>query len=220
MQRIAIVGARELSRRLIHIFESTGFAKVVGLFDDLEPVGSQRHGRPILGGLTSAPGLHGQEAFQAVAIGVGYQHFAFRERAATFLREHRVPLATFVHPTVTLDPTATLGAGTLVLSDCTIEMGAVVEENVFLSPRCFVSHDVTLGAHTFCAPAVRLGGRTSIGRRCFLGIGTTTIDRIRIADDAQTAAGAVVVRDVPAGALVAGVPAAVKRGGPVGKPNA
>jgi len=63
----------------------------------------------------------------------------------------------------------------------------------------------------YCAPAVTLAGHTRVGERCFLGIGTTTVDSVMIGDDAHSAAGAVITREVAAGALVAGVPAAVKR---------
>ncbi|HZC06335.1 MAG TPA: bifunctional UDP-N-acetylglucosamine diphosphorylase/glucosamine-1-phosphate N-acetyltransferase GlmU [Ktedonobacterales bacterium] len=51
--------------------------------------------------------------------------------------------------------------------------------------------------------------RTIIGERVFLGCDTLLRAPITIGDDANTGAGAVVTRDVPAGALVVGAPARV-----------
>ncbi|MCK4415364.1 MAG: hypothetical protein KAY32_17655 [Candidatus Eisenbacteria sp.] len=211
MQRVAIAGSQELSARLIHYFETTHFATVVGLFDDFVAPGEERHGRPVLGGMAMIPSLYRQRTFDAVAIGIGYRHCTFRGELAERLGAEGVPLATFIHPTATIDPTARLEPGAIVLTNCTVEMHAQVGANVFLSPRCFVSHEVSIGAHTYCAPAVTLAGHTRIGERCFLGIGTVTVDSVVIGDDVQSAAGSVIIREVPSGALVAGVPAEIKR---------
>jgi acetyltransferase-like isoleucine patch superfamily enzyme len=51
----------------------------------------------------------------------------------------------------------------------------------------------------------------TIGRRVWLGANSVVLDGVTIGDDAIVAAGAVVRSDVPAGALVGGVPARVLR---------
>ncbi|MFP4145901.1 MAG: acyltransferase [Phycisphaeraceae bacterium] len=54
-------------------------------------------------------------------------------------------------------------------------------------------------------------GGITIGAGAWLGARATVLDGIRIGEGAIVAAGAVVTRDVPAGAVVAGVPARVVR---------
>jgi len=211
MQRIAILGSTELSQRLIHAFETTGFARVVGLLDDFVAAGEERHGRPLLGPLAEAPALARRGAFDAVAIGIGYRHRDARRRAFAFLREASVAVATFVHPGACIDPTARFAEGCIVMLGACVDMHAALAENVFLSARCYVSHHVTIGAHSYVAPAVTLGGHTAIGECAFLGIGTTTADGVCIGSNTQTAAGAVVVGELPGDVLAAGVPARVKR---------
>ena len=53
---------------------------------------------------------------------------------------------------------------------------------------------------------------TIVERRASIGSGATIVAGITIGEDALIAAGAVVTRDVPAGATVAGVPARVMGG--------
>jgi sugar O-acyltransferase (sialic acid O-acetyltransferase NeuD family) len=210
MKTVAIAGSAELSKRLIDYFENTGFARVVGMFDDYESADTTKHDRPVLGNMNDIPAFFKKQAFDSVAIGVGYRHRGFRKEIFEFLKARQVPVTTFAHPTAHIEPSATIMEGSIVLIDCTIDARVRLHENVFVSSRCFLSHDVWIRAHTYCAPAINLAGRTEVGERCFLGIATTTVDGIRIGENVQTAAGAVITKDVPADVLVAGVPAVVK----------
>jgi len=206
-----MVGSGELSDRLTYYFEDSGFGRVVGMFDDFEPAGAARNGRPILGKTDEIPAAFEKGTFDAVAIAVGYKHRRFRKEIYEALKRCGVPVATFVHPSSHVETSALLEEGSIVLVNCTIDMHARIGENVLLSSRSFVSHHVKIGSHTFCGPAVNLAGNTEIGESCFLGINTTCIDGIRVGRNVQTAAGAVVTKDVPDDSLVAGVPAVVKR---------
>lgn len=59
---------------------------------------------------------------------------------------------------------------------------------------------------------VHVTGQVTIGDRAFLGQIVVVLGGVTIADGATVAAGPVVVRDVPAGAVVGGVPARVLSG--------
>ena len=50
-----------------------------------------------------------------------------------------------------------------------------------------------------------MAGHTEIGRKAYLGIGCTIIDDIRVGVETIVGAGAVVIRDIPDHAVVAGV---------------
>jgi sugar O-acyltransferase (sialic acid O-acetyltransferase NeuD family) len=211
MQRIAMVGSGELSDRLTYYFEDTGYGDVVGLFDDFVPAGTLRNDRPVLGRTEEIAALFRKGAFDAVAIAVGYRHRKFRKEIYAALKGHGIPVAAFVHPSSHVEKSARLEEGSIVLVDCTIDMHARVGENVLLSTRCLVSHHVKIGPHTYCGPAVNLAGNAEIGECCFLGIDTTLVNGVRVGRNVQTAAGSVVVKDVPDHVLIAGVPAVVKK---------
>jgi sugar O-acyltransferase (sialic acid O-acetyltransferase NeuD family) len=211
MQKIALVGSTSLSARLAHYFAITGFGDTVGMFDDFEPIGSVKYARPVLGPIDSIPAFFKKGAFDAVSIAVAYNQRNFRQQVYAFLKRHGVRLATFVHPSSFVEPSAVVGEGSTVLVKCVIDMGARLRENVFMSSHGFVSHDVEVGAHTYLGPSVNLAGGTRVGPRCFIGIATTTIDGISVGSNVQTAAGAVITRPVADDCLVAGVPAVIKK---------
>jgi len=212
MKNLALLGSSKLSDRLIYYFEDTGFAKVAGMFDDFETKGMIKYDKPILGKIEDIPALFKKGAFGSVAVAIGYKHRRFRKEVYEYLKRHQIPIATFVHPSSHVEKAAVIKEGSIVLINCTIDMNAEVHENVFLSSRCFVSHHVKVGSHTYCGPAVNLAGSTEVGECCFLGINTTSIDGIKIGMNVQTAAGSVLTKDVPDHVLMAGVPAVVKKG--------
>ncbi|MBV9336849.1 MAG: serine acetyltransferase [Solirubrobacterales bacterium] len=70
---------------------------------------------------------------------------------------------------------------------------------------CQVSQQVTIGYDDRGAPPI-------LGNRVRIGANAVVLGPITIGDDAVVGAGAVVIRDVPAGAVVGGVPARVLEG--------
>lgn len=76
-----------------------------------------------------------------------------------------------------------------------------------------VVHDKTvIGKETIIQANVVIGGRSgqvgpTIGNYCYIGAGACVLGNIKIGDDAEIGANAVVLHDVAPGTVVAGVPA-------------
>ncbi len=101
----------------------------------------------------------------------------------------------------------TIGVSARIGHRLTIEhSGAiVVHGNAEIGDDCILRQGVTLGNRRLDDPfgAPRLGNRVNVGA------GAKLLGRISIGDDAEIGANAVVLQDVPAGALAVGVPARI-----------
>ena len=87
-------------------------------------------------------------------------------------------------------------------SSVSIGNDAAISEGVVI--RDSDNHEIVGSTRAVTAPV-------AIGDHVWIGMGVTILKGVTIGDGAVVAAGAVVTRDVPAGALVAGVPASVRR---------
>jgi acetyltransferase-like isoleucine patch superfamily enzyme len=106
-----------------------------------------------------------------------------------------------------VDFDAIVGARVLIQTGVYVTGGSVVEDDVFLGPGVTTTNDNAMGRHAREEPLVAPVFR----RACRVGGGAVLVPGVEIGEEAFVAAGALVTRDVPARAVVMGVPARVVR---------
>ena len=110
-----------------------------------------------------------------------------------------------------VDNDVTVGARVRVQTNVYLTAFTVVEDDVFVGPGALSTNDDTMARH---GPArgsdSQIRGAT-LRRACRVGGGAVLTPGVEIGEEAFVAAGAVVTRDVPARAVVIGVPARVVR---------
>jgi acetyltransferase-like isoleucine patch superfamily enzyme len=102
-----------------------------------------------------------------------------------------------------VDNDVTIGARVRIQTGCYLTAFSTVEDDVFVAPGVTLTNDNTMGRH---APDHALWGAT-LRRACRIGGGAVLVPGVEVGEEAFVAAGALVVRDVPARAVVLGVPA-------------
>ena len=177
--------------------------KVAAFVDDAaDKEGAQIAGLPV----ARLEALTGELRGAAVLLGIGDN--ALRARAMERLRAMGAAVApAVVHPSAVVGRGAQLGAGTVVMALVVINADARIEEGCILNSSCIVEHDCAVGAFAHISPNAALGGGVEVGALAHVGLGASVLPGVRVGEGARVGAGAVVVRDVPAGATVAGVPA-------------
>lgn len=150
--------------------------------------------------------------FRDVPVVLGVGSPSLRAEIAARLDDEGATLATCVPPTAThLDPSVHFGAGSICAAFTRIGPGVRIGVGAQVMAT-LVAHDVEIGAFSNVAVHSSVLGHVMIGREVNIAphavIANGTRERpLQIGDGAIIGVGAVVVRDVPAGARMVGNPA-------------
>ena len=209
-RKVFVWGASGHALFVLDILSYHPLIEVVGVLDDISPerAGECFHGFPVLGGRDIIPTLKQQGVTGCV---FGFGNCSARLRLADYVVQEGLHLITAIHPKAIIASSATIGAGSVIGPGVVVDAGCTVEENCILNNNCTVSHGTRIDAGTHICPGVTIGGSVTIGRGCWIGIGSTVIEKVTIGPGSFIGAGAVVTRDLPAAVLAHGVPAKVIR---------
>lgn len=210
MTRVAIIGAGDLGQQIAHYIRQSNNHQVVGFYDDFAQIGEQRNGTPVLGTINELMAKSQEVLFDELLLGIGYKHIKFRRSLFEQLQPVR-SFATFIHPTCTIDPDASIEAGSVLFPCVHLDRNAKIKKNVVVNIGVTVSHDSEIDSHCFVSPRVAIAGFSYIGKRCILGINSTVIDNINICEDVQIGGGTVVTRNINKPGLYVGAPARLIR---------
>ncbi|MHB1063510.1 MAG: acetyltransferase [Georgenia sp.] len=120
----------------------------------------------------------------------------------------RLEPAVLVHPAATLGAPVSLGPGALVCAGARLTTNIRLGRHTHVHVNATVGHDSILADYASAYPLSAVSGNCHIGSGATVGAHAVVLQGIAVGADAFVGAGAVVTREVPAHAVVKGVPAA------------
>ena len=138
-----------------------------------------------------------------IAVGEPSARKALYER----LKDAGYRLATIVHPTSVVSPSAVLGEGVIIKDSISISSDAVIKDNVCVNGISMIGHGVEIGEHCEISSHVVVAGNTKVGPGVYIGISASIRDHIEIGENGIISMGAVVLRSVRPNMTVIGNPA-------------
>lgn len=206
--RSIIIGAGKYGEVYLSYLRESG-VEIIGFLDDDDEVRTKLYGGlPVIGKTDSLPYLKEQFGVEAIYCPLGNNQLRvkFLQRAKDL--GYKTP--NYIHPSVTLSPNIKMGEGVYILLGSNIMPFTEIEDFVMISMNVNVAHHNLLKQGTFLSTGCNFGASIVAEEGTYCGIASTIMTGIsRLGKDCLVGAGAVVVRDVPDGAVVAGVPAKI-----------
>lgn len=193
-----IVGAGGFGRETLDAFRamSPGGAVDMAFLDD------RAQARAVDGLRICRPDQAGAGAF-VVAV----SDPRVRERLADSMISRGLVPGQVIHPRAVVSPAAAIGPGCVVLANAFVSTGVVLGAHVHINYNATVGHDTVLDDFVTVLPAANVAGSVTVGTGVTIGSNACVLQGLRIGPRGTVGAGAVVTRDQPDGAVVAGVPA-------------
>jgi acetyltransferase-like isoleucine patch superfamily enzyme len=169
--------------------------------------------------LAKGSAAHGDVGRLRLAAGVTVCSGAVVFAGATLSEQAIVGDQSFVRERSSIGAGSIIGRGSVVDNDVALGTRVrmqtnvyltaftIVEDDVFIGPGVLTTNDDTMARHP---PGAPLRGAT-LRRACRIGGGAVLTPGVEIGEEAFVAAGALVISDVPARAVVMGAPARVVR---------
>lgn len=148
-----------------------------------------------------------QEATDDVNVVIGIGNNEIRYRFADKGFKHDLAI---IHPAALISRSSKIASGTMVMPGAIVNAMASIGRHCILNTNCSVDHECVIGDFVHIAPAATLAGNVEVGEGTLIGMGAAILPYVKIGKWCKIGAGAVVVKDVPDGRTVMGVPAKIR----------
>lgn len=203
-----IIGSGTYGQVYLAYLKEAGVDVIGFLDDDINEHGKLCDDVPVLGDRNLLKFLKDTHGVEAVFCPIGSNRIRVELLELAHTLGYQTP--NYVHPSVILSPNVVLGNGVYILMGSMIMPYTKIEDYTMISMNVCVAHHSVLHKGVFLSTGVNFGASIEAEDYAYCGISSTIMTGLhRLGKDCLIGAGAVVIRDVPDGAVMAGLPAKV-----------
>lgn len=199
---VIVLGAGGHGKSVASVLLAEGYSVLGILDDDANYWNTKIVGVPVLGAMD----LLYQYPKNPVIVGVGFNKV--RKRIV-----ERFPQANFMTVKSSLayiNPTSTIALGCIIFPFAVVGADVKIGEHVIVSAHTTMGHDTIVENFAHLAPGVMIAGGCHIGNGAMLGLGSVVCPKVQLGEGSMLAAGAVAIKNIPAGKTAYGWPAKPK----------
>lgn len=203
-----IIGAGTYGEVYLTYLQEAG-VDVVGFLDDNPKYANQIvRDIPVLGPISKLDTLMTSDGIEAIYCPLGDNKLRVKFLTKAKNLGYKTPC--FIHPSAIISSHVTIGDGVYILLGTTIMPHTIIEDYVMISMGVHLAHHCVLEEGVFLSTGCNFGASIHAHKYAYCGISSTIMTGIHeLGEDCLIGAGAVVIRDVPERAVMAGVPAKV-----------
>ena len=205
-----IIGAGTYGEVYLAYLQEAGVNVVGFLDDDTKYEGQDVRGVPVLGPINLLSTLKETNGVEAVFCPLGNNKL--RVKFLSMARDLGYETPNYIHPSVLISPNVKIGNGVYILLGTTIMPHTEIKDFVMISMGVHLAHHNILDEGVFLSTGCNFGASIHAHKFAYCGISSTIMTGMHeLGEDCLIGAGAVVIKDVPDRAIMAGVPAKVLR---------
>lgn len=188
-KKLVIIGAGGHGKVVASIAKLNGYEEIVFLDDD---VSKKTVGNYLIVGTTKDI-LKYKEDYDFF-VGIGYNKI--RENITHQLDEYGIIQPKLIHPSAVIDETVIIEDGVVIMANAVVNADSKIEKGVIVNTAATVDHDCIIEKFTHVCPGSHLAGGIHVGKRVWVGIGSTIINNLSICDDCILGGGSVVIHSI------------------------
>ncbi|HGY11631.1 MAG: hypothetical protein B6D61_00565 [Bacteroidetes bacterium 4484_249] len=206
MKDLIIIGAGSVGSHIAHNLDEylTGYRLLGFLDDDPDKIDLNLFGYPVIGNIDT----FFSKDFKNVEVIIGIAFPNTKKKIIEKLTSKKAFISpSLVSKNAWLSKRVAVGNGAIIYPGVSINFGTHIDEFVVINMNCAIGHDCHIGKYTSLAPGVNLAGHTYIGNSVDMGIGSATIQNIKISSNSVVGGNSIVIHNVDEPTTVVGVPA-------------
>ncbi|KXY71825.1 MULTISPECIES: acetyltransferase [Bacillus] len=205
MKRIALIGQGGHAKVIKDMIYANKYFKIIAFFDDKYRSLDKRE-EIYYGPISSIPTLMKEVEFKLI-IAIGNN--VVRKKIVEQLHFNDEYYEIVIHHTAVISESATIGRGTVIMPNVTINADTTIGSHVIVNTASVVEHDNCIGDFVHIGPNATLTGTVTIDDGTQIGAGATIIPNLIIGNWSMIGAGATVIHNIPSGCTAVGLPAKI-----------
>lgn len=141
-------------------------------------------------------------------IAIGYKkRNSVREQKINAAKNLGYNLISYIHPSATIDNTATIGKSCMILENCVVQAFSEMKNGCIMWANATLCHDSIVEENCFICSNACINGFVTVKRNTFIGAGAIIRDKITINKNNLIGAGCTIQSDTEEGAIYKNVSA-------------